>query len=130
MAIIMPAVARTLSQIYPADSRIDEAGRIEVGGCDLVALVRERGTPAYVYAESDMRARAREYLDSFRAGTTVEAPVSTRLADGMACRTPVIVNGSVYGSITSRHSAHSLERKDCATSISSGLMLRAPSTVL
>lgn len=32
---------------------------------------------------------ATAYLDSFRAGTVVEAPVSTRLADGMACRTPV-----------------------------------------
>jgi threonine dehydratase len=32
---------------------------------------------------------ATAYLDSFRAGRTLEAPVSTRLADGMACRTPV-----------------------------------------
>jgi len=28
------------------------------------------------------------YLESFRAGRLVEAPVTTRLADGMACRTP------------------------------------------
>jgi threonine dehydratase len=34
-------------------------------------------------------AHATAYLDSFRAGKAVEAPVSTRLADGMACRTPV-----------------------------------------
>jgi threonine dehydratase len=34
-------------------------------------------------------AHATAYLDSFRAGRPVEAPVSTRLADGMACRTPV-----------------------------------------
>jgi threonine dehydratase len=31
-------------------------------------------------------AHATTYLDSFRAGRVVEAPVSTRLADGMACR--------------------------------------------
>jgi threonine dehydratase len=31
-------------------------------------------------------AHATTYLDSFRAGRVVEAPVTTRLADGMACR--------------------------------------------
>jgi threonine dehydratase len=31
-------------------------------------------------------AHATTYLDSFRAGRVVEAPVATRLADGMACR--------------------------------------------
>lgn len=34
-------------------------------------------------------AHATAYLDSWRAGRLLEAPVSTRLADGMACRTPV-----------------------------------------
>jgi threonine dehydratase len=32
---------------------------------------------------------ATAYLDSYRAGRAVESPVSTQLADGMACRTPV-----------------------------------------
>lgn len=34
-------------------------------------------------------AHATAYLDSWRTGRSLEAPVSTRLADGMACRTPV-----------------------------------------
>jgi threonine dehydratase len=33
-------------------------------------------------------AHATAYLDSFRAGRCIEAPVSTLLADGMACRVP------------------------------------------
>ena len=33
-------------------------------------------------------AHATAYLDSLRAGKAVEAPVTTRLADGMACRVP------------------------------------------
>jgi len=33
-------------------------------------------------------AHATAYRDSFRAGTVVESPVTTRLADGMACRLP------------------------------------------
>jgi threonine dehydratase len=33
-------------------------------------------------------AHATAYLDSFRAGRVIEAPVTTQLADGMACRVP------------------------------------------
>jgi diaminopimelate decarboxylase len=61
--------AAAVSHVYPIASRINEAGRLEVGGCDVVELAREYGTPAYVYAEDDIRARARAYLDAFRART-------------------------------------------------------------
>jgi len=57
----------TLSHVYPLGSRLDEAGRLEVGGCDVVELAREFGTPAYVYAEDDIRARARAYMQAFAA---------------------------------------------------------------
>jgi diaminopimelate decarboxylase len=66
---IMPATARTLSHVYPADARVDESGRLEVGGCDVLELSRDHGTPAYVYAEQDLVAKAREYLDAFRSRT-------------------------------------------------------------
>src|SRR5919107_1168962 len=56
-----------VSHVYPAGSRLNELGRLEVGGCDVVELAREFGTPAYVYAEDDMRARARAYVEAFRA---------------------------------------------------------------
>jgi diaminopimelate decarboxylase len=65
----MPAAASTLSHVYPADARLNEAGHLEIGGCDVLALAREFGTPAYVYAENDMRARAREYVEAFRSRT-------------------------------------------------------------
>ena len=59
----------TLSHVYPMGTRLNERGRLEVGGCDLVELAEEHGTPAYVYAEDDMRARARSYVEAFRART-------------------------------------------------------------
>ena len=40
-----------------------------MGGCDLAEVAREFGTPAYVYAEDDMRARARAYMEAMRART-------------------------------------------------------------
>jgi diaminopimelate decarboxylase len=53
------------SRVLPIGSRVNEAGRLEVGGCDVVELVEEHGTPAYVYAEDDLRARARAYREAF-----------------------------------------------------------------
>jgi diaminopimelate decarboxylase len=58
-----------LSPVWPADSGVNARGRVEVGGCDLVELAREVGTPAYVVAEEDLRARARALRDAFAART-------------------------------------------------------------
>jgi diaminopimelate decarboxylase len=63
----MAAVA--VSHVYPLGSRLNERGRLEVGGCDVVELAEEFGTPAYVYAEDDLRSRARAYTEAFRART-------------------------------------------------------------
>ena len=60
-------MALATSKLYPADSSLAD-GRLHVGGCDAVALAREHGTPAYVVAEADLRARAREF-----AGALAEA---------------------------------------------------------
>jgi diaminopimelate decarboxylase len=57
----------TGSAVYPIGSRVNERGHLEVGGCDVVELTAELGTPAYIYAEDDMRARAGAYRDAFSA---------------------------------------------------------------
>ncbi len=56
-----------LAHVLPLGSRVNARGHLEVGGCDTVDLAREYGTPAYVYAEDDLRARARTYVDAMRA---------------------------------------------------------------
>ncbi len=58
-----------MSHVFPLGSRLDERGRLEVGGCDAIEVAREFGTPSYVYAEDDIRARARAYREAFAAGT-------------------------------------------------------------
>jgi diaminopimelate decarboxylase len=57
----------SLSHVYPVGSRINERGHLEIGGCDAIDLVREFGTPAYVVAEEDLRARARAFVDGLAA---------------------------------------------------------------
>src|SRR3954454_7615744 len=58
-----------LSHAYPLGTTINERGNLEVGGCDLIDLAERYGTPAYVYAEDDIRARARTYVEAFSART-------------------------------------------------------------
>jgi diaminopimelate decarboxylase len=52
----------TVASVYPQHSSVAD-GRLSIGGCDAVELAREFGTPAYVVAEDDLRARAREFAD-------------------------------------------------------------------
>src|SRR5271167_367702 len=56
----------SLSSVFPAGSRVNAHGRLEVGGCDTLELAREFGTPLYVVAEEDLRARARAFLQAGR----------------------------------------------------------------
>jgi diaminopimelate decarboxylase len=60
------AIGTSLSRAFPLGSRVNERGRLEVGGCDTIELAREFGTPAYVIAEEDLRARARAFTQAGR----------------------------------------------------------------
>src|SRR6185312_13455201 len=57
------------SPVYPAGSWVNERGHLEVAGCDVVELAAEFGTPAYIYAEDELRARARAYREAFERRT-------------------------------------------------------------
>ncbi|HEY3084008.1 MAG TPA: diaminopimelate decarboxylase [Candidatus Dormibacteraeota bacterium] len=48
--------------LFPVTYRVNAAGHMEVGGCDLVELARTHGTPLYVYDEATVRQRASEYM--------------------------------------------------------------------
>jgi diaminopimelate decarboxylase len=60
------ATGTSLSPVFPLGSRLNERGVLEIGGCDALELAREFGTPAYVVAEEDLRARARAFVGAAR----------------------------------------------------------------
>jgi diaminopimelate decarboxylase len=70
----MASAQATVSHVFPLGSRMNEAGRLELGGCDALELAREFGTPAYIYAEDDIRQRARAYREAF-AGRSEQSEV-------------------------------------------------------
>jgi len=64
----MAAMAATqVSHVYPMGTQLDARGRLQVGGCDVIELANEFGTPAYVVAEDDLRARARAFRAAMAA---------------------------------------------------------------
>lgn len=56
-----------LQPVLPLTATVNDAGRLSVGGCDLVELAREYGTPLYVFDEGDLRGRCREIRAEFRS---------------------------------------------------------------
>ncbi|MGN7455854.1 diaminopimelate decarboxylase [Paenibacillus pasadenensis] len=52
---------------FHGTSRINEHGRLEIGGCDTQDLAEQFGTPLYVVDEALVRQRAREYVEAFKA---------------------------------------------------------------
>lgn len=61
----MAVATQQLSHVYPRGSFLDDRGHLHVGGCDVLELARDFGTPAYLVAEDDLRARAREFKQAF-----------------------------------------------------------------
>ena len=61
------AATRALSAAWPLASRLSEAGRLEVAGCDAIELAERFGTPAYLLAEDDICARARAVREALEA---------------------------------------------------------------
>jgi diaminopimelate decarboxylase len=50
--------------LFPITYRVNSRGRMEVGGCDLVELAAEHGTPLYIYDEDTVRQRSAEFVSA------------------------------------------------------------------
>ena len=48
--------------LFPDTTRLTPNNTLAIGGCDLVALAAEYGTPLYVYDEATILARARSFI--------------------------------------------------------------------
>ena len=54
--------------LLPDSAAVGEHGQLLVGGCDVVALAEEFGTPLFIYDEAQLRARCREAVAAFGDG--------------------------------------------------------------
>ncbi|MEJ2740842.1 MAG: diaminopimelate decarboxylase, partial [Dehalococcoidia bacterium] len=52
-------------QVFPLTAEVDNSGHLYVGGCDCIELVKEFGTPLYIFDEFTLRSKCREFQSEF-----------------------------------------------------------------
>ncbi len=51
--------------LFPLAAEVNNQGHLVVGGCDVVDLAEEFGTPLYLFDELTLRHKCREFKDEF-----------------------------------------------------------------
>jgi diaminopimelate decarboxylase len=62
-------VEHGLRRVLPDTASVDGRGHLHVGGCDTTELVRQFGTPVFVFCEATFRERARAFRGAFPGAT-------------------------------------------------------------
>ena len=58
-------MSRIAKHLLPDSAKTNALGHLEIGGCDLITLADEFGTPTFVYDEAHLRARCQEAVRAF-----------------------------------------------------------------
>ena len=53
-------------QLLPLTAITNERDRLEIGGCDVVELVKEYGSPLYILDEVSLRTACQQYRDALK----------------------------------------------------------------
>ncbi len=61
------AATLPLQAVLPVSASLSAAGNLSLGGCDTLDLLREFGSPLYVFDEATLRGQCRAYVQEFRA---------------------------------------------------------------
>lgn len=87
-------------------SRINDAGHLEIGGCDVTELKAKYGTPLYIMDEQLIRQRCREYIEAYKASglgfqvayasKAFSIMAMVRLADEEGMSLDVVSDGELY----------------------------------
>jgi len=87
--------------LLPDSALVDAQGRLHIGGCDLLELAAEYGTPLFVYDEAHLRARCREAVAAFGddvayASKAFLCKAMARLAHEEGMRIDVATGGELH----------------------------------
>jgi len=66
--------------LLPDTASVDGDGHLQIGGCDVLELAEQFGTPLFVYDEAHLRARCREAVAAFGDGVAYAAKAFLCLA--------------------------------------------------
>jgi diaminopimelate decarboxylase len=88
--------------LLPDTSSLDGAGRLSIGGVDLLDVAAEHGTPLFVYDEEHLRSRCREAVAAFGPNLAIYASKAflcramARLVDEEGLRLDVATGGELH----------------------------------
>ena len=52
--------------LLPLSAKVNKSDNLEIGGCDVITLVKQFGSPLYILDEESLRTACRQYRDSFK----------------------------------------------------------------
>jgi diaminopimelate decarboxylase len=92
-------------RLLPESSTVAPDGRLSIGGVDLLDLVAEFGTPAFVYDEDQLRRRCREAVGAWGDGVAYASKAflcqaMARLADEEGMMLDVSTEGEMHVALT------------------------------
>ena len=61
-----------MSDVWPLGTGRNAEGEMTIGGVSVVDIVRDHGTPVYIYDETTLRANMRAVRDAFTAALPTE----------------------------------------------------------
>lgn len=85
----------TNQSLKPITTKINDAGNLEIGGCDLVKLAEKYGTPLYVLDEATIRKICRDYKDAFKGYPKVNMMYASKALCSSA--TSVLIASEGFG---------------------------------
>ena len=93
------------TQLLPDSAIVGEDGRLSIGGCDVLDLAEEHGTPLFVYDEAHLRARCREAVEAFGDGVAYATKAflcvaMARLAHEEGLHLDVATGGELHVALT------------------------------
>ena len=92
--------------LLPDTAEIDGSGRLSIGGCDVIELAEDHGTPLFVYDESHLRSRCRETMAAFPGGAAYATKAflcgaMARLAHEEGLHLDVATGGEIHVALAS-----------------------------
>lgn len=81
--------------IKPLTAKVNQAGNLDIGGCDVVKLAEKYGTPLYVVDESTLRSICKDYKNAFAGYEKTNMMFASKSLCTIA--TSVILNQEGFG---------------------------------
>ena len=91
----------TNQSLKPLTTKINSAGNIEIGGCDLVSLVETYGTPLYVLDEYTIRSICNDYKKAFSGYEKVNMMYASKALCTMATAALIADEGFGFDVVSS-----------------------------